>query len=469
MSRIILDELTSQLGRPLREAEPVRITGRDPVLACRFPLGEAAAAALAACGLVASDLWELRTGRRQAVEVDVRAAAASLLSFLYLRRSAGEPLERLPHATTALYRGRDGRWIHLHGGFPHLRDGTLRVLGCADDAPSLAAAVARRDAGELEDALAEAGMCGAMVRSAPEWALHPQGRALAKLPPVEVSRIGDSPREPLPGGDRPLSGVRVLDLTRVLAGPTCGRTLAEHGADVLRITCPRLPSVPPFVVDTGHGKLSAELDLERSEELGRLRELVAQGDVFAQGYRSGSLARRGLGPEELAALRPGLVYVSMNCYGHEGPWRGRPGWEQLAQAVTGLARDHGGPDSPRLVPAAACDYTTGYLAALGTLLALVRRAREGGSYHVRASLAQTGMWLHRLGGRTSDGDAGAPDGLEAEEIARLSTSSDTPYGRLTHLAPVVRLSETPARWARPSVPPGTHPPRWPERAGRGSP
>src|SRR5205823_6994928 len=141
-------------------------------------------------------------------------------------------------------------------------------------------------------------------------------------------------------------------------------------------------------MDTSHGKRSAWLDIAKPDDAARLRELAASSDVFAQGYRGGALDRHGFGPEELAARRPGIVYVTINCYGDVGPWRRRPGWEQMAQSVTGLAAAQGGPDRPALLPAAACDYTTGYLAALGTMIALWRRSRDGGSYHVRASLCQ---------------------------------------------------------------------------------
>ena len=463
VARLAFEELLRTVELPAPGVGELEIAERSPLYACRFPLDAAATAVLAACGVAVSDLWELRSGRRQRVRVDSRQAAASLVSFAFARAERGPSLEeRREYATIAFYRAGDGRWVHLHGGFPHLRDGTLRILGCGDDREAIARAVGRWEAGKLEDALAEARMCGAMVRSAEEWALHPQGRALGERPLVEIDRIGDAEPEPLGPGERPLSGIRVLDLTRVLAGPTCGRTLAEHGADVLRISSPELPSVPGFVLDTSHGKLSAYLDLERRDDLERLRTLVGEADVFAQGYRSGSLDRRGLGPAALAALRPGLITVSMNCYGHHGPWRSRPGWEQLAQAVTGLAHDHGGPDSPALVPAAACDYTTGYLAALGTLIALGRRAREGGSWHVRASLAQTGMWLHRLA--PSRGGDRSPDAvpLTRDEIESWSLETETPWGRLRHLGPCVELSETPARWERPTVPLGTHSPRWPD-------
>ena len=189
----------------------------------------------------------------------------------------------------------------------------------------------------------------------------------------------------------------MLDLTRVLAGPTTGRTLASHGADVLLVNAPQLPNVLPFVVDTSHGKRSTLLDLGVAEDAARLRALARDADVFVNGYRSGALERHGFGPEDLAALRPGIVYVSVNCYGNQGPWAARPGWEQLAQTVTGIAVGDDPMARPALIPAAACDYTTGYLTALGVMGALHRRATEGGSWHVQTSLVQTAMWLNRLG------------------------------------------------------------------------
>jgi hypothetical protein len=295
-----------------------------------------------------------------------------------------------------------------------------------------------------------------MVRTPAEWDAGEQGLVLAARPPVEVVRIADSAPEPLPAAaTAPLSGVRVLDLTRVLAGPACARTLAQYGADVLAIAGPGLPSVPQFVADTGQGKRSASLDLKDAGDRGRLLDLVRDADVFSQGYRVGALERLGLSPAHLAELRPGLVYTSINCYGHEGPWRARPGWEQLAQTVTGMAHVHG-TDGPELQPAAVTDYTTGYLAAYGTLLALEQRARFGGSYLVRVSLCQTGMWIRSLG---LAGD-GSCEPLADAEVEAFSTSSQTGFGPMRHLSPVVSMSHTPCRWTLPSVPLGTHPAAW---------
>ncbi len=451
-------ELLDEVGLPAPEDGMVTIEGQDPVVATAFPVGEAAALALAACGVASDALWQLRGGRPQRSRVSVRHAAASLRSHTILRLNGG-PAPPSPAAGNPLvdyYRCRDGRWVHLHGGLPNLAEGTLKVLGCANEREAVAATVARWDGQALENALAEARQCGALLRTAEEWGAHPQGQALAEVPRVEIVRLGDSAPEPLPAADRPLRGVRVLDLTRILAGPVCARTLAEHGADVLYIASPNLPNPTRFILDTGHGKLSAHLDLEQPDAVEQLRGLVRETDVFSEGYRSGSLARRGLGPNELVKLRPGLIYVAINCYGHAGPWEGRPGWEQLAQTVTGLTATHSSPERPVRIPAPVCDYTTGYLAALGTMVALQRRAHVGGSYLVRASLCQTGMWLHRLGPIY---DAATARGLES--VDDLCTETQTALGRLKHLRPALEMSETPPRWERPVVPLGTHPPVWP--------
>ncbi len=454
MTQRVLADLVASLGfTPSCEAE---IAGSDPILKTRFRAGDAAAAALAATGLAAAELWLARCGRSQRVRVESVGAAASLLGFAFqhVEDGPGLPAFEPGRQLTDFYPTRDGRWFLLHQSFPDTTAKALALLGASHDKESVATKIAGWDAQALEDAIAERGLCGARVRTAAEWGSHEQGKALADRPVVEVIRVSDSPPEPPPPADRPLSRVRVLDLTRVLAGPTCGRTLAAHGADVLRIGSPKLPFVAPFVVDTSHGKRSAYVDLDERTGVETLRGLVRDADVFAQGYRSGALARRGFGPDELFRLRPGLIYTSINCYGHAGPWVERPGWEQLAQTVTGIAAEHGG-DSPQLLPAAATDYNTGYLAALGTMIALLRRARDGGSYLVRASLCQTGMWLGRLSRSESLGE-----GLSPQLVSRYFTRSETPFGRLAHLGPIVELSETRARWALPTVPLGTHAAEW---------
>ena len=454
----LLSELLDRVGLDQPPADEVSISGRDPIWAARYPISEAAAVVLAAIGVAVNDLWELRAGRRQQVHLDVRRVAASLRGSHYILLN-GELVTRpdFPElAYSDLYRCRDGRWIQLHGGLPHLGHGTSKVIGSEHNHASIAAAVARWDSQPLEDALAEAGMCGVIARSGEEWRATEQGRALLPLPPVEVIKIGDSEPEPFRPGPRPLSGVKALDLTRILAGPVSGRTLAEQGAEVLHITAEKLPTTLVNVLTTNPGKLSAYLDLDRADDADRLLELVAEADIFTQGFRTGIMERRGFGLEELVRRRPGLIYVSVNCYGPVGPWVGRPGWEQLGQTATGLVVGQGGADHPELMPAQACDYNTGYFAALGALIALGRRAREGGSYHVRASLCQTGMFLERLGPRCDPAEA-----VGLGDRTDLYAHSDTPLGRLSQFAPALELNETPPHWACPAVPLGTHPAEWP--------
>jgi len=454
-----LEPLWAQAGGDPAALDRITLTGADPMLPTDFKIGTAASAVIAATGLAATELWRLRTGRDQSVAVDVRAAVAAFRSERYLRVD-GQPPPDVRGAIFGFYRTGDGRWIQLHGAMPHHRDGIVRLLGCDSTREAAAAAVEKWKAEELEDALAAAGMPAGMVRSRAEWQAHTQGRAVAALPLFEIVRIGQAPPEPSGDGARPLSGVRVLDLTRVIAGPVCGRTLASYGADVMLVTSPHLANPPALVMDTGLGKLSASLDLRRADDAEQLRQLIRACDVFCQSYRPGALARHGFAPEDVARLRPGVVYVTLSAYGHTGPWQGRRGFETLIQSVTGMAHEQGlgaGADRPQHLPAQVVDHGTGYLAAFGAMIALARRARDGGSYLVRVSLAQTGRWVDALG-RV---DGWQTPELALENIEDLLADSDTPFGRLRHVVPAARLSETPAFWSRPAVPLGTHAAAWP--------
>ena len=455
-------------GWPEDRARSVEFTGgADPVLPTPFRIGETSAAALAATGLAASDLWELRSGRRQQVAVDLRQATASLRSGHYLKMEKTD-VSRERNPVMGMYPAKNGRWSYIHANFPNHRAAALSVLGCAEDREEVKKAVAKWDALELEEAIIAAKGAGGMVRSMAEWAKHPQGIAIASLPMMEIVKIGDAPIEKLPQGERPLSGIRVLDLTRVLAGPTCARTLAEHGADVLKITGAHLPNIGYQEFDTGHGKLSAHLDLRQPKDLATLRELARETDVFSQGYRPGTLGGRGLSPEELSKLRPGLVYVSLCAFSHVGPWASRRGFDTVVQNVSGITTRQGelfpgAEPGPQFYPVSAIDYLTGYLMAFGAMVALARRAREGGSWLVRISLAQTGRWLVSRGEVPEAALTDVPKEFTADELARWSTTSDTPVGRLGHLKPVVQMSATPPFWARPSVPLGHNEPVWPAR------
>ncbi len=443
-------------GMPDPGPSDVDLDVSDPVLATRYRLSEAGAAAIAASGLAAAELWAMRTGRRQRVTVDGRHATGAMRSNHYLKIDGAAPA-RPRDAVTGFYQVKDGRWVYLHCNFHNLRDRNIGVLGAEPTRASVAAKAAAWDGLALEDALFAAGGCGALIRSEAEWDATPQAATVAGMPLMEISRIGDAPPAPLPAGDRPLSGIRALDMTRVLAGPTGARTLAEHGAEVMRVARADLPDSGMFDLDTGLGKLSTFLDFRNPAQAETLRGLIRQSDVFCQAYRPGALASHGFGPEELAALRPGIVYVTLSAWGHEGPWRDRRGYDTVVQSANGMAFTSAG-SQPAFLPASPQDYVAGYLMAYGAMVALGRRATEGGSWLVRLSLAGAGHWIRGLG--SVDPAKGAAE-LSSDDLAPFMMESASPTGRLTHLAPAAVLSETPARWHRPAVPLGHNAPVWP--------
>ena len=452
--RNALGEILQQAGIAAPAGDEVAFDGDDPVFRTPYRVGAAGAAALGAIGVAVRDLWRLRGGGLQHVGVDVRHAAASLRSARYLKVD-GKPPKGPWDPLSGYYPVRGGRWVSIHCNFANHRAAATRVLGVGEDRAAAEQASRGWDGLELEEAIHAAGGCAGLARGAAEWAAHPHAAAVSRQPLLEIRKIAESRPEPPPSGGRPLSGVRVLDLTRVLAGPTCARTLAEHGADVLKITAAHLPDSGPMEIDTGIGKLAAHLDLRAEAGRQALRELLARADIFSQSYRPGTLAARGFSPEDAASLRPGIVYVTLSAWGTEGPWRERRGFDSIVQTVSGMAQEQGG-EKPQLLPVSAIDYVSGYLMAFGALVALARRAREGGSWLVRVSLARTGKWIVDRGSAPR-----GEDDLPAAELARLTEERDSPFGRISFLKPVLQLSETPPRWDRPPAPLGSHPARWP--------
>jgi crotonobetainyl-CoA:carnitine CoA-transferase CaiB-like acyl-CoA transferase len=454
-----LSALWTEARLPADALDDAHLTGSDPVLPSSFAVGTAAQVSVASASLAAATLWRYRGGERQTVSVDMRHAAVEFLSehFASLEGVAPEdPWDPIAGA----YQCGDGRWVRLHTNFPHHRDGILRILGCDYDRPAVARALASWTAFALEDAAAANGLCATAMRSFAEWDAHKQGQAVVTQPLVKITRLGDAPPQGLPRADRPLTGVRVLDLTRVIAGPVCGRQLAAHGADVLTIASPNLPNLPRLIVDTGRGKRSAYLDLHDPAGSRQLRDLLSHADIFVQGYRPGGLADRGFSPQDAARIRPGIVYVSLSAYGHVGPWSNRRGFDSLTQTASGLNHaeaEAAGQTAPKPLPCQALDHGSGYLLAFGALTALMRRMREGGSWHVQVSLARTGRWVRDLGRVKHGLNLPMPT---AETVSDLMETTMSGSGRLRAVRHSAVLSETPARWNLPSVPLGTHPPAW---------
>ena len=459
------EALWSIVGLESRDlAGPVRFTGSDPVVPSIHRVGTAAAGALAAMGAAVAAIWQLRSGEAQEVSVDVRRAVVPGLQTVMHLYQNGHRLPPHPRGTDfrGFFRTADDRMIFLLRtlAYPQMLTRLQDVLDCGYDARSFERAVSRWHSEELEEALAARRAVGVIARTRAEWSAHPQGRWLAERPAVQVEKIAEGAPRPFTRGSRPLAGLRALDVTHVLAGPATARLLAEQGADVLHVSPPWESDSHVMHIDTGWGKRFALLDFARPADAQRVRELADGADVLLQSWRPGALERLGLGPQDVAGRSPGLVYVSVSCYGYGGPWRDRGGFEPIGQTACGLAIDEGSADEPRLAPTGTMnDYLVAYLAAAGTLAALIRRSREGGSYHVQVSLTRASMWLQELGVLDAASRRRLPNEMPSPEAGSFLTTASA-YGELRVPGPLVGYSRTPGFWERPPSPPGQHEAVW---------
>src|ERR1700716_2846581 len=313
--REILADLWTSAGGEPSALDTVRLTGEEPQLPSSFRVAAAAQASIAATGLAAAQIWKLRRGQSQDVAVDMCHAVVECRSEPYLRvYGKGSPMAW--YAIAGIYKTRDQRFVRLHTNFPHHRAAVCKVLNCKPERDDVQAALMQWDAEAFETAAYAGGGVVAMMRSHDEWSALPHAKSLAELPPISIEKIGEAPPKPWPAGDRPLAGLRVLDLSRVIAGPVAGRTFAVHGADVLLISGPDLPFIPWLTIDNGRGKLTCFVELKSKQGRGGMRELLAQADIFSQGYRPCSIAALGFSPEEAAKINPGIAYVSLSGYCH---------------------------------------------------------------------------------------------------------------------------------------------------------
>lgn len=442
---------------------PYEVIPAPTITNTKFRTDEASVGVLLACGLLTSRMWEKMTGHKQSIRVDQTQAALTLISFM-LQTQNGYPIcypdthRKWPkYPIMDAYKTKDGRFIYIDGVYPHLRDGLLDILRCHNEADALANAIKQWNSVELEAEINSRQLCGSIVRSAEEWLAHPQGKLLAAMPPVKVTKVADGEPVALPRGSHPLSGMRVIDITHVLAGPMSTRALAGQGAEVLHISGPNVFELFPFFIDTGHGKRNAFLDLNKQQDKDTLKKLVERADVFVQGYAPGKFESFGFSPKDVFGMKDNIIYTTISCYGTEGPMGKWGGFEQLGQAASGLLAAHSeGLEKPELVPAAVCDYLTGYLGTLGMMSALYRRATEGGSYHVEVSLTRTAMWLLSLGLRK---DANIP-GRMPENLDAYLVDHETCFGNIRHVKPAVEYSATPSHFKYPVSALGSSIPKW---------
>ncbi|MGW2697820.1 CoA transferase [Streptomyces sp. NPDC001296] len=452
---------------------------REGTLPSTLPVREVARACVGVCALAAAEWGARRAGLPDVPEirVDDGAVATAFHSERQLRVDGRAPVNFAP--LSRFWRATDG-WVRTHANYPHHRARLLGALGLAADASVdiVAAAIAERSAVEVEDSVYAAGGLAVALRTPGEWAAHEQGRVVAAQPLVGRERLDKAPVRPLVPLVRsaaepllPAAGLRVLDLTRVIAGPVATRTLALLGADVLRIDSPQLPELPDHHADMNFGKRSAALDLAAPADRRAFEELLAEADVVVTGYRPGALDRWGLTAGQLAERRPGLVVAQLSAWGAYGPWGGRRGFDSLVQVATGIAVTEGSVEEPGALPAQALDHGSGYLLAAAVLRSLTEQTEEGGTRVVRLALARTAAWLtdgrDRAAERTGAGYDGPAVAAAYDGPEPWLAETDSALGRLRYSLPPVHFTDGPSDWTRPPGQWGQDPVRWATAASAG--
>jgi len=454
----LLAGLWSALHGRAELARTVAFEGPAGGLPSIYAVAELGAAQIGAATLAAAELLAVR--ERESIrpsQVDRRHAVAAFRSERYLRPIGWQrPAPWDPIAGD--YRARD-RWIRLHTNYASHRAAALSVLGTPAERESVARAALGWDADALEDAVVRAGGCAAVMHTESEWTGHPQGAAVAAEPLVAVDAMPAAGPEMPPSAGSPLGGVRVLDLTRVIAGPVCTRFLAAYGADVLRIDPPGFDEVGALLAETTAGKRRAALDLRDARGRGAFERLAAEAHVLVSSYRADALERLGLSHAALRAINPALVIASLDAYGHTGPWRHRRGFDSLVQMSCGIAargQQVAGAEAPVPLPAQALDHGTGYLLAAAVCRALTRRLQRSEVSIVRMSLARTAKWLMDLGEPPIAGDRE----FTAQEVEPWLETVESAWGPLARVRCPGRVAGTTPGWSRPPGPLGTDPPAW---------
>jgi hypothetical protein len=423
-----------------------------------FPVTDFAAATMAAAALAIAELLAASGARPESIAIDRRLASLWFASSL---RPIGWKVPAPWDPIAGDYCARDG-WIRLHTNAPRHRAAAEGVLGRRGmDKDGVTQAVAGWAKAELESAIVAAGGCAAEMRSVAEWATHPQGSAVAAETLADIAASGSAapPGWAVPPA-RPLQGLRVLDLTRVLAGPVATRCLAGFGAEVLRIDPPDWDE-PGIVPEVALGKSCARLDLRRAADRARFEALLSRADILVHGYRRGALDRLGLDPAARRALSPGLVDVCLDAYGWSGPWATRRGFDSLVQMSSGIG-DAGmrwrAADRPVPLPVQALDHGTGYLMAATTIRGVTKRLTQGTGMTARLSLARTAKFL------VDAGSGHASPALATETPSDLSPAiENTDWGPARRIAPPIALAGTSMRWDRPARKLGSAEPRWAEK------
>lgn len=430
--------LWTELGLPTAALGSLELPGSGLGLPSSYKIGHLAQASIALSALCAALLHSLRNGTAvPRVSVPLLHAAVEFKSErLYVL--AGKPTPSPWGPIGGLHKTADG-YVRIHDSFPNHRYGAAALLGlpAAATRAEIASKAAEWKSVDLEQEAFRQNIVISALRSYTEWDVLPQAKAVGYLP-ITIRKIASSPPG-LPahlkgGNDKCLRGLKVLELSRVIAAPLAGKTLAVHGADVLWITGPHLPDLPTMDRDFARGKRTAHVDLRTSDGRAKLQELADSADVFIQGYRPGSIADRGFSPEQLAQRNPGIVYASMSAYGNDGPWGDKRGFDSLVQTCSGMnvseAEHFGAGEPARPTPCQALDHAGGYFLAVGVQAALYKRYTEGGSYEVQVSLAGCMKYLRSLGQFPGKSGFDCKDPTRPEEVEEFLETKASGFGEL---------------------------------------
>ena len=470
--RKVTDNILRDAGLTIEDGGgKVTFAGKEPVRKTVIKAGAAPAIILAANAVAEAAIWKERTGERQDIHVDLRKAwieqspwQKDALAYTLINGQSKAWNSNVFVLNPGFARARDGRWMVLSAIYPSQQRKAMNLLRSGPNMEQVRAAIARRESAELEEAAEAIQVPLQIIRTKEEWAATEQGRVHAETPLIHIEKIGDSEPIPLPQGERPLSGLKVLSFVHAVAGPCVGRTLAMQGAECMNLNMPDWVEFGNFFFTAQTGQRQAYLDARLPENRKHVYKLVEEGDVFVENLRPGVADGEGYSAQALAERNPGIIYVSVKLNTHEGPWTRWPGYDFSAGGICGLYTAEGTPDQP-LPPQqvnVVCDIMTGYLGAIGAKTALLRRAREGGSYSVRVTLSQCVQYIISLGFN----DKRVIEELESlgEEHQILKpnlVTGPTSFGEYTRPASQVEMTKTPQYWDNPMLHiQGSNMPHW---------
>lgn len=473
---LALADILSWLPDAGLSSDDIQIGTETTAIPSPLPIADCASAAYGALAIAAARFHADRTGQHLTPVVNRRLASLAMSGHEYLTINGKTPAKWDP--LTGYYQCKDGGYVYLHANFPHLRDGLLACFDAANSRDAVAASLARITADQAEDSAQTKGLCCIKLRQRTTWNQHPQRAALAHSLPVRcaplvarsaAARGAATAARTGRSRTRPLEGIRVLDLSRVIAGPMAGRALAELGADVIRISAPDLPHIEALVIDTGFNKRAAFADLRTTTGRKHLSALIADADILIDGFRPGALAQHGYDARMMADLNPDLTYVTLSAFSDVGPWAGRRGYDSYVQAGIGFTAPKIEGDPPLRLACQPLDYLTGCLSAYGAIIGLIRAHQGHGGTLIETSLARTGMWLwdmaDRIGTETCSPDE-KPSLLAAEAEGFIRHVDSPEFGHIGSLAPPYGYCEIELTWDRATSPLGSDQPEWRPRPDR---